>query len=71
MGKTFVVVLAVISSLIGVFYYLKVLVYLYMKEPTRAVAVVVPNRLAFAGVVFCAFCLIYFMLFPSRLGVYF
>jgi NADH-quinone oxidoreductase subunit N len=69
-GKTSLVVLAVLSSAIGAFYYLRVIVYLYMKEnkehlqfPARH------HRLAFTCIVLCALSMLYFAAMPGSLGL--
>jgi NADH-quinone oxidoreductase subunit N len=68
-GKTAVIVLAVISSLIGAFYYLRVLVYLYMKEPKERIVLQKNHRLAFACILVCAASMLYFAFAPEQLGV--
>ena len=69
-GKTLWVVLAVISSAIGLFYYLKVLVYLYMKDaPAGGVKVSHVDRTIYLGILGCAIAMAVFALFPHRLGV--
>ena len=57
------VVPAVLSSLIGVAYYLRVLAHLYMKDPSDSEGVLVLNNsAAFWGIVLCALAMIYFAL---------
>lgn len=68
-GKTLFVVLAVISSLIGLYYYLRILVFLYMKEGLEKRPLEVVDRMAWFSVLACAFCVLYFSLFPGRLGL--
>lgn len=68
-GKTLFVVLAVISSLIGLYYYLRILVFLYMKEGLEQKPFKPTDRMAWFSVLACAFCVLYFSLFPSRLGL--
>lgn len=68
-GKTLFVVLAVISSLIGLCYYLRILVFLYMKESAEKRTVQVTDRMAWFSVLACAFCVLYFSIFPTRLGL--
>jgi NADH-quinone oxidoreductase subunit N len=69
MGHTTWVILAVVSSVIGVYYYLRVIVALYMTEPSQKVAIVVKNRVVFLGILACAVCMILFSFFPHRLGI--
>ena len=63
------VVLGVISSLIGVYYYLRVVVYLYMKEPKERLALPHSSRFAFACIVACAISMLYFAVAPASLGL--
>lgn len=64
-GHQLAVVLAVLSSLIGVFYYLRVLSHLYMKAGETS-EVILPQapRAVFLGVLICAFAMLYFSVFP-------
>ncbi len=68
-GHTTLVVLAVLSSVIGVYYYLRVLVALYMTEPSQRIVLTTKNRLVFLGILACAFCMIFFSFFPQKLGI--
>lgn len=65
LGKTVLVLLAVLSSLVGLYYYLRVLVFLYMKEPAkdRPTMVAVPPVL-YGGVLLCSLAVLLFALFP-------
>lgn len=66
-GYTWLVALLVISSVIGAYYYLRVIVYLYMKEPRGPVSLKAPSDLYFLAIQACAVALILFALFPSLL----
>lgn len=68
-GHSLLVVLAVISSVIGAYYYLRVLVFLYMKESRNPLAIKSPTDLYYLGILACAFCLILFAVFPSFLNL--
>ena len=69
-GHALIVVLAVLSSVIGVYYYLRVIVALYMAEPNGTKLIVVKtNWLVFAAILFCTLCMLIFSLFPHRLGI--
>jgi NADH-quinone oxidoreductase subunit N len=69
-GRTGFVILAVISSVIGVYYYLRVVVYLFMKEgATNRGTITQISRTAVIGIAACAFCMLYFGLMPYRLGM--
>lgn len=59
------VVVAVLSSLIGAYYYLRVLVYLYMKESKETLILKSPSWSYAWAVVFCAVCLILLTLSPG------
>ncbi len=65
-GQRLSVVLAALSSLIGVFYYLKVISHLYMK-PAGAAETGVPRapKAAFLGILLCGLGMIYFSLVPA------
>jgi NADH-quinone oxidoreductase subunit N len=64
-GQRLSVVLAAMSSLIGVFYYLKVISHLYMKSAGTAEASV-PRapKAAFLGILLCGLAMIYFAFVP-------
>ncbi len=64
------VVLAVISSVIGVYYYLKVLVHLYMKDSDGASALSIESPSTYIAILVCAFSVLFFALLPGRLGVF-
>lgn len=68
-GHTGLVVLAVISSVIGVFYYLRIIVALYMTEPSQRFVLNAQNRLVIWSILACSVCMIFFAFFPQRLGV--
>jgi NADH-quinone oxidoreductase subunit N len=64
-GKTWFVVLALISSLIGIFYYLRVLVFLYMREPKEALNLRRGGFFMFAALILCATILVYLSIKPQ------
>lgn len=66
-GNTFLVVLAVITSLIGAYYYLRIIVYLYMKESREAAALPTRHPLVFTCIVLCALSMLYFAVAPAHL----
>lgn len=68
-GNVMLVVLAVISSLIGAYYYLRVLVYLYMKDSKERLSLGLRPGLTYAGIVFCAISLFFFAVAPGALGL--
>lgn len=66
-GQGIPVVLAAMSSLIGVFYYLKVISHLYMKASESSEAGPVPRapRAVFLGILLCGLGMLYFSLVPA------
>jgi NADH-quinone oxidoreductase subunit N len=68
-GKTYFVVLGLISSLIGVYYYLRILVYLYMKESRERLAMEKVGPLAYLGILTCAFAMLFFAVSPNSLNL--
>jgi NADH-quinone oxidoreductase subunit N len=68
-GRTGLVVLAVLSSLIGAYYYLRVVVYLYMKDSKEKVVLPHTGWVALFCIVACAFGLFYFAAVPGSLGL--
>jgi len=68
-GKTDLVVLGVISSLIGAYYYLRTLVYLYMKDSKEKVVLPKTHPVAYACIVVCAISMLAFAIFPESLGL--
>lgn len=67
-GKTTLVVGAVISSLIGVYYYLRLIVYAYMREPVGKAHVPVEHALVAIGILACAAGVIFFTVVPGALS---
>jgi NADH-quinone oxidoreductase subunit N len=68
-GNTWFVVLGLVSSLIGVYYYLRVLVYLYMKESRERLSLGKVGVLTYAGIALCAFAMLFFAVSPTSLQV--
>lgn len=66
-GATWYVVGAVITSVIGAYYYLRLIVHAYMREPVGAPVVPVGHRLVAAGIVACAIGMIFFAVVPQAL----
>ena len=66
--RTLLVVLALIASLIGVYYYLRVVVYLYMKESKETLRLgLSQQRFVYACIIICALSLLYFAVSPASL----
>jgi NADH-quinone oxidoreductase subunit N len=65
LGQGLPAVLAVLSSLIGVFYYLRVISHLYMKPAATSEATIPrASKAAFLGILLCGLGMIYFSLVP-------
>lgn len=67
---TFFVVLAVVSNIIGIYYYLRVLVHLYMKEAEGVSALAEESPSTYLAIVVCALSVLYFAFVPAQLGVF-
>ena len=67
-GFTWLVVIAFINSVIGAYYYLRVLVYMYMREPAAGAPVAVPMRSTYvaAALLVSAILILALGLAPSR-----
>lgn len=68
-GNTVYVVWAAVSSMIGAYYYLRVVVYLYMKESKERVTLPHSGRFALACIIACAFSMLFFSAVPQTLGL--
>lgn len=69
-GQTGLVVLALLSSLIGVYYYLRVVVYLYMKESKERLRLgASQEKLVVFCIVVCALSLLFFAVSPGALAL--
>jgi NADH-quinone oxidoreductase subunit N len=60
------VVMGILTSVAGVYYYLRVLVHLYMKEPVREVEAL-PHQGAKLAILGCALLTLWFGVFPGKL----
>ncbi len=63
-------VLAVISSAMGIYYYLKVIVHLYMQDASGGSKLAVQSTSTYIAILICAASLLFFSIFPGRLGVF-
>lgn len=67
-GETVLVLLAVITSVLSIYYYLRVVVYMYMKEnPAVTSYEKSTSRVAYFAIAACVFLTLHFGLFPSLL----
>src|SRR5690606_27470704 len=67
-GNYTLVILAVLGSLIGMYYYLQVLVHLYMQKPREFA---IPGGIRMAGVVGCVVLLVIATISPKTITLYF
>jgi len=58
------VIIGVLASLISVFYYLRIIVYMYMREPSREVKIHLENPALFMVLFFCLIAVLQLGLFP-------
>lgn len=65
-GYTNLIIIAVIFSAVSAFFYLRVVVYMYMKEPVESAEVQVPNAVKLT-LAFTSIMVILLGIFPSRL----
>lgn len=68
-GHVSLVVLAVLSSIIGIYYYLRVIVAMYMTEPSERLVLSVKSRTMMLAIVACSLFMIFFAIYPQRLGI--
>jgi NADH-quinone oxidoreductase subunit N len=64
------VVIGVLASLVSVFYYLRVVVYMYMREPGREVNIEVDNPALFLVLFLCLFGVLQLGIFPGNILVF-
>jgi NADH-quinone oxidoreductase subunit N len=68
-GLVSLVVIGVLASLVSVFYYLRVVVYMYMREPGRDVRIEVDNPALFLVLFLCLFGVLQLGIFPGNILV--
>jgi len=66
-GLVPLVIIGVLASLISVFYYLRIVVYMYMREPSREVDIVVENPALFLVLFFCLYGVLQLGLYPGSI----
>jgi len=66
-GLVPLVIIGVLASLISVFYYLRIVVYMYMREPSREVDIVVENPALFLVLFFCLYGVLQLGLYPRSI----
>lgn len=67
-GRVTVVVLAVISQMVGVYYYLRIIVYLYMKESKETLILPVSHPFAFLCILLSAGAMVGLVIVPGILS---
>ncbi len=66
-GLVPLVIIGVLASLISVFYYLRIVVYMYMREPSREVDIVVENPALFLVLFLCLYGVLQLGLYPRSI----
>jgi NADH-quinone oxidoreductase subunit N len=69
-GLVPLVVIAVMASLISVFYYLRIIVYMYMRDPTYEIEIHKENPALFLVLFLCLYGVLQLGLFPGNILVY-
>ncbi len=64
------VIIGVMASLISVYYYLRIIVYMYMKEPSHSVEINIENPALFLVLFFCLYGVLQLGLFPGNVLIY-
>jgi NADH-quinone oxidoreductase subunit N len=65
-GLIVLVIIGVMASLISVYYYLRIIVYMYMREPTREVSVYLENPALFLVLFLCLYGVLQLGIFPGN-----
>jgi NADH-quinone oxidoreductase subunit N len=68
-GLTALVIIAILTSLVSVFYYLRIIVYMYMREPSHALEIEMENPALFLVVFLCLYGVLQLGLFPANILV--
>jgi len=63
------VIIGVLASLISVFYYLRIIVYMYMREPAREIEIAIENPALFLVLFFCLYGVLQLGLYPRNILV--
>jgi len=65
-GLIVLVVIGVMASLVSVYYYLRIIVYMYMREPSRDVSVYLENPAVFLVLFLCLYGVLQLGIFPGN-----
>lgn len=68
-GHTSLVIIAVLASLVSVYYYLRIIVYMYMREPSQEVDIEVENPALFLVLFFCLYGVLQLGIYPGNVLV--
>jgi NADH-quinone oxidoreductase subunit N len=69
-GLVPLVIIGVLASLISVFYYLRIIIYMYMREPTRNVEIFASNPALFLVLFLCLYGVLMMGIFPGNILIY-
>jgi len=69
-GLVPLVIIGVLASLISVFYYLRIIIYMYMREPTRNVEIFAYNPSLFLVLFLCLYGVLMLGIFPGNILIY-
>jgi len=65
-GLIALVIIGVLASLISVYYYLRIIVYMYMREPSREVSIYLENPALFLVLFLCLYGVLQLGIFPGN-----
>ena len=68
-GLVPLVIIGVLASLISVFYYLRIIVYMYMREPAREIEIAIENPALFLVLFFCLYGVLQLGIYPRNILV--
>ncbi len=66
-GLVPLVIIGVLASLISVFYYLRIVIYMYMREPVRQIDIAVENPALFLVLFLCLYGVLQLGIFPGNI----
>lgn len=66
-NMTSLVIIAVLASLISVFYYLRIIIYMYMREPSRTIEVELENPAVYLVLFICLYAVLQLGIFPGNI----
>ena len=66
-GLVPIVIIGVLASLVSVFYYLRIIVYMYMREPEEEIEIYIENPALFLVLFLCLYGVLQLGLFPGNI----